>query len=912
MGRRAAAPIAVEGRPSECSVAPRAAAAVGGRRKEERMKHVTRSPRALGAALVLAVAAPVGAGEVDWGLFGDDEVCSSIPALPAPYADWPRIASPVRQDEAVEAEIRKVVAGMTLAEKVGQITQPEIQSITPDEVREYHIGSVLNGGGSWPGNDKHAAPGAWLALADAYWQASMSADARVNIPVIWGIDAVHGNNNVYGATLFPHNIGLGAAHDTCLAKRVAAATAVQLRVTGQDWAFGPTLAVVRDDRWGRSYEGFSEYPAITRRYAEVMVEGMQLRDPKSGGMYGVLATAKHYIGDGGTDQGRDQGVNMSSEADLINLHGQGYYGALRGGVQTVMASFNSWTNDALGIHEGKVHGSRYLITDVLKGKMGFDGLVVSDWNGIGQVAGCTNYRCAQALNAGIDVFMVPSDWKQFIASTIDLVNAGEVPMARIDDAVTRILRVKARAGLFLVKPPSQRPFAGATALLAHRDLAREAVRKSLVLLKNDGGVLPLPRGVRVLVVGKSADSMSNQAGGWTLSWQGTGNTNADFPNGQTILAGIRETVGAANVTFSETADGVDVGAYGAVIAVIGETPYAEGVGDIGRTRTLEHARLHPEDLAVLDKVAGRGVPVVTVFVSGRPLHTNKELNRSDAFVAAWLPGTEGGGVADVLFRRADGKVHHDFQGKLSFSWPRAACQTPLNVGDATYDPLFAYGYGLTYRQQATLGQLDETSPTLGCGQADGGGTAVTDLALYDRGDQAPYFLYFGSPANWWVPVGADPNAVVTSADGNVSVQTVDVAVQGDGKRVTWSGAGQIYSQSSDTADLRGFLNANGALVFDALVAAPPVGTVTMRVDCVWPCLGQVDATRLFQGFTPGVRKTVKIPLQCFAAAGTDFSVVNTPFLVYTDQPFQLSFANVRWSPGAGADADATPCSALVP
>src|SRR5467141_1828685 len=835
-----------------------------------------RSPSAIAVLVGLVLIAGVAGDQRAQAREDDEARCGEIQPLAPPTADWPRIRSEIRRDPLTELMVATMLSRMTLAEKVGQMTQAEIQSITPAEVRQYHIGSVLNGGGSWPNNDKHATPSAWLALADAYWDAALAADGAVKVPIMWGIDAVHGNSNVFGATLFPHNIGLGAARDPCLVRRIARATAEQVRVTGQDWAFAPTLAVVRDDRWGRTYEGFSEDPAITRAYAAAYVDGLQGGGEGEGEdrsvrrLRGVLATAKHFIGDGGTAEGRDQGVNPSPEAMLREIHGQGYFGALGAGAQTVMISFSSWTNEQLGIREGKVHGSRYLITDVLKGKMGFDGLVVSDWNGIGQVADCSNFRCAQALNAGIDVFMVPAEWRQFIANTIQLVQSGAVPMSRIDDAVTRILRVKLRAGLFGARRPSERRLAGDAGTLVHRELAREAAQRSTVLLKNNGNVLPLARNQKILVVGKGADNFAIQTGGWTLSWQGTGNSNADFPNGETVLAGIR------------------------------------------RTRTLEHAARYPSDLAALNRVASPGVPVVTIFFPGRPAYVNKELNRSDAFIAAFLPGTEAGAIADLLFRDARGRIGRGFTGKLSYSWPAAGCQTPLNVGDTPYEPLFAYGFGLGNRDQVTLRPLDETSPAIGCGQSGGGGTATQDLDIYVRGDAPPYQLYIGSPANWSVAVNPDPSAVTTSADGNISVQTTDVAVQGDGRRVTWAGTGpgQIYSQSSATADLRGYLNATGALVLDAIVGQSPAGSLKMRVDCVWPCLGEVDATRLFRSLPTGVRQTVKIPLQCFAAAGTDMVIVNTPLLLYTEGAFQLSFANVRWVPGAAADPDATACDAL--
>ncbi|MBB5960348.1 beta-glucosidase [Saccharothrix tamanrassetensis] len=827
--------------------------------------------------------------------------CARIEKTLPTLADWPQVRSRVRSTPADERRIRRIVESMTLAEKVGQMTQPEIAAITPDEVREYGIGSVLNGGGSWPGRDKHAAPQAWLDLADAYWDASRAT--RTQVPVIWGIDAVHGNNNVFGATVFPHNIGLGAAHDPCLVRDVNEATAEQLRATGQDWAFAPTLAVVRDDRWGRTYEGFSEDSRITRAYGYEAVKGLQGEGRRR---VDVLATAKHFIGDGGTTGGRDQGVNASSEAEMINLHGQGYYGALAAGAQTVMVSFNSWKNDDLGIDEGKLHGSKLALDDILKGKIGFDGLVVSDWNGIGQVAGCTNASCPQAVNAGIDVVMVPNDWKAFIANTTAQVESGQIPMARIDDAVTRILRVKLRSGVLDGRKPSEREHAGSAQALEARELAREAVRKSQVLLKNDNHVLPLKPRSKVLVVGKSADSLQNQTGGWTLTWQGTGNTNADFPDGTTILGGLREALGDGDVVFSETGD-VDPAGFDAVIAVIGETPYAEGVGDIGK-RTLEAAKLYPNDLAVLDKVSGRGAPVVTVFVSGRPLYVNKELNRSDAFVAAWLPGTEGGGVADLLVRGR--YTYPGFTGTLSYSWPRSACQTPLNPGQAGYDPLFEPGYGLRSWQTGNVGRLDETSPDSGCSGNGGGGTATEDLELFNRRDIAPYKGFIGSQDNWGgTEIGPDGEA----AHSPVNVLPADVNVQGDALKTTWTGTGpgQLYLQdSAGGSDLRGYLNADAALVFDVIVHQDPANRTVVSVHCVYPCFAEVNASNLFSGLPNGTKATVKIPVSCFAAGGLDLENVNTPFLVYTDGPFQASFANVRWVPKAALDPDARTCAEL--
>jgi beta-glucosidase len=833
----------------------------------------------------------------------DKDGCAKIEKSLPTLVDWPKVDSRLKGKAGDEQRIAEIVKTMTLEEKVGQMTQPEIASITPDEVRQYAIGSVLNGGGSWPGGKKYATQQDWLALADAYWNASKTG--RTKIPVIWGIDAVHGNNNVHGATVFPHNIGLGAAHDPCLVRDVASATARQIRATGQDWAFSPTLAVVQDDRWGRTYEGFSEDPRITRAYGFEAINGLQDGATQRIGYNGVIATAKHFIGDGGTINGQDQGVNPAPEADMINIHGQGYYGALAAGSQTVMVSFNSWTNADLGINEGKLHGSDKALNQILKGKIGFDGLVVSDWNGIGQVTGCTNSSCPQAINAGIDIVMVPNDWKAFITNTVAQVQGGQIPMARIDDAVTRILRVKLRDGLFESQKPSDRSYADSDEALKDNWLARDAVRESQTLLKNNGNVLPLKPASKVLVVGKSADNIPNQTGGWTLSWQGTGNTNADFPNATSILAGIKQNLGDVNVTF-DAAGTVDPKGYDAVIAVIGETPYAEGVGDLTR-KSLEAAKLYPEDLAVLDKVSGKGTPVVTVYVGGRPLYMNKEINRSDAFVAAWLPGTEGGGVADMLVKGKDGT---GYRGTLSYSWPKSACQTPLNPWSAGYDPLFKLGYGLKSGQRATVGPLDETAGPASCTATGGGGTATEELTLFDRTDVAPYVSQIGSAENWGgTVIGPDG----TAAHSEINVVPADVNVQADGLKATWTGAGaaQLYMQNpTGTNDLRGYLNADAALEFDTIVHQAPANRAVLSVHCVYPCFSEVNATKLFTDLAGGTKTTVKIPVSCFDN-GLDFEHINTPFLVYTDGPFSASFANVRWVPKGAQDPDARPCSSLT-
>ncbi|WP_083438405.1 glycoside hydrolase family 3 protein [Caldimonas brevitalea] len=874
---------------------------------------------ALGCAVLCLAVAGCGGGDDD----GDDNGTAPQPAPGQPepptdtvLKDWPRINSSITADAAIESRVNSLVAAMTLEEKVGQMTQVEIQEVTPEEIRQYHIGSVLNGGGSFPKQDKGAAVTDWLAVADALWAASMDPAKPRRIPLIWGTDAVHGHNNVKGATIFPHNIGLGAARDPDLVARIGAATALEVARTGIDWVFAPTLAVVRDDRWGRSYEGYSEDPEIVVSYAGKMVEGLQGRlaqDAKANEK--VVATAKHFVGDGGTDQGKDQGVTRVTERDLLNVHARGYIPALEAGAQTVMASFNSWQDPSQG--EGakafKMHGSRYLLTEALKQKMGFDGFVVSDWNGIGQVTtensnatrNCSNSDCPEAINAGIDMVMVPyrADWKAFITNTIASVRKGEIAQERIDDAVRRILRVKLRAGLFDKPTPSARLASREVGSAEHRALAREAVRKSLVLLKNNGRVLPLARNAKVLVAGKSANSLENQTGGWSLSWQGTGNANADFGGGTTVWQAIQKI--APNAELDTSADGAKGSdAYDAAIVVIGETPYAEGVGDIGRSKTLELTKLRPEDLAVIEGLRAKGVKkIVTLLVSGRPLYVNKELNRSDAFVAAWLPGTEGDGVADVLFRAADGSVAHGFSGKLSFSWPKSACQTPLNRGDATYDPLYAYGYGLQYGEETDQSAYDESSATVGCGIQDGGGTTAEPLAVFEGGaNQGNWKLRIGAESSWSNDVTLASSAVTSTPSNELQAVPVDdkAGRQWAAVKATWNDKpGQLYMQSAnpgDLVDLMAYQNSGGALVFDLRVVSAPTDPVKLRVDCGWPCLGEIDVTSAVKAQPVNAWKEVAVSLQCFADAGTDLAIVNTPFLMYTSGRFEAAVANIRWEP----------------
>lgn len=594
-----------------------------------------------------------------------------------------------------DALIADLVSRMSLERKIAQLIQPQINSFTAEDMEQYRFGSYLNGGNGGPYGDEFAPASEWLRLADEMFDASTKPlpGGEPVIPVMWGTDAVHGHSNIVGATLFPHNIALGAAGDADLVRRIGAATAIEIEVTGIDWNFSPTVAVARDDRWGRTYESYSEDPQLVAKLGAALIEGQQ-GIPGSDGYLGdgrVIATAKHFFGDGGTDNGVDQGEVTGDLDALMSVHAVPYPAAIEAGVETIMASFNS-------INGRKMHGNKDLLTDVLRGEMGFDGLVVGDWNGHGQVAGCTVTDCAQSLLAGLDIYMVPDDWKGLMDTLVAQVNNGTIPMARVDEAVTRVLRVKYRAGLIgeNAKRPSERGYAGRFEMLAspdHRALAREAVARSQVILKNDG-VLPLAAGANVLVAGAAADHVGIASGGWTLEWQGmTESGDKLFPKATTIWDGVREGVQASGGTATLSPDGSFERRPDVAVVVFGERPYAEFAGD-----QQDLVFRSEEGLSLLRRFRELDIPTVSVFLSGRPLWMNRELNASNAFVASWLPGSEGAGVGDVLTGRMQPT------GRLSFSWPADCSGAPVNGSEGA---LFQLGYGRTFDDTSAMPQLNE-------------------------------------------------------------------------------------------------------------------------------------------------------------------------------------------------------------
>ncbi len=789
---------------------------------------------------------------------------------------WPQTSSPIAVDADLEKRIDDLLSKMTLRQKVGQTIQADIGSIKPEDLKKYPLGSILNGGNSAPGGNNRSKPEAWLKLADEFYEATQQCDLEGGpfIPMLWGTDAVHGHSNVVGATFFPHNIGLGCARNPELLGKIGAITALETRITGLEWTFAPTVAVVRDDRWGRTYEGYSESPEITVSYTGKLIEGIQGKTADGDFLKGahLIATAKHFCGDGGTHNGKDQGDNKMSEEQLRDLQAAPYPVAVEHGVQCVMASFSSWQGK-------KLHGHKGLLTDVLKGRMGFDGFIVGDWEAHGQVKGCTNNDALPVLNAGLDMYMAAGSWKGLFDTMLKQAKAGEVDMDRLDDAVRRILRVKIRSGLFEAGKPSSRPFAGQFAELGkpeHRAVARQAVRESLVLLKNNNAVLPLAASSKILVCGDGADNIGKQSGGWSLSWQGTGNTKEDFPGGSSVYDGIKSQVQSAGGKAILSVDGETTEPYDVAVVVFGEEPYAEFQGDV---ETLAYSPTDDSDLQLMKRLKAAGKTVIGVFISGRPLWVNRELNACDAFVAAWLPGSEGVGIADVIMRGADGEIQHDFKGKLSYSWPKMPNQTPLNVGDEDYDPLYPFGFGLTYQDKSMIGELSENP---------GDESLATNVERYFQSGKVV------EPWSMNLIDGGQSVAVETtrqdSSNGNLSVISEDDAAQEDIRTLKFTGPAE-FRISGPTVDLSRQSTGDMALFMRYRIneySGKQAQLAIARSDgsmLAMP-MGKITAS------APGTWQEVSVKLSCYGDAET-LKTVTAPVIIKSEGGLSISISDVK-------------------
>ncbi len=803
----------------------------------------------------------------------------SVPAEASAHpALWPAAHSPAAiTDPATEARISALIARMTLEQKVGQLIQADISAISPEDLVRYPLGSVLAGGNSGPYGNERSTAADWDRLVRAFRAVSLRPAANgVTIPIIFGVDAVHGHNNIPGAAIYPHNIGLGAAHDPALVRRIGAGTAAEIAGSGIEWTFAPTLAVPQDPRWGRTYEGYSSDPALVAAYGRAMVEGLQgnLRSGTPIGSAHVAATAKHFLADGGTNDGKDQGDAVVSEHDLIAIHAQGYPAAIDAGALTVMASFSSWN----GV---KNHGNPTLLTDVLKRRMGFDGFVVGDWNGHAQVDGCSNTDCPRAIMAGLDMFMAPDSWKGLFDNTLIRARSGEITPARLEDAVRRILRVKMKLGLFDDGIGGRRDY-GAIGAPEHLALAREAVSKSLVLLKNQGTALPVKPGAHVLVTGPGADDMAMQAGGWTISWQGTDVTKADFPKGETIWQGIRQAVVAAGGTAILSPGGDFTDRPDVAIVVYGEPPYAEFQGDVP---TLDYQPSGARDLALLQRLKAQGIKVVSLFLSGRPMFTSPEINASDAFVAAWLPGTQGGGVADVLIADKAGRTPRGFTGTLPFAWPATAVSPIAN-------PLFTRGYGLNYQSRATVPPLSE-DPGIDMARA----LNLDNFFVAGRA-QAPWSLSVADAGGKRSVSGT----AARSPDGAVTLGPVDIRAQEDARRIRFTGAGEIAIEGPP-ADLSARLASGDALVIEGRVDARGPGYARLF-------LGDrgVAFAPLLNAAAPGMVTRWRIPLRCFADANGGLAAIGNAMRIEAEAGLSLTLLSAALAPSANGDT----CPARLP
>ena len=796
---------------------------------------------------------------------------------------WPSMSQTLPD---YESRIDAVMAKMNNADKVGQLVMGEIKSLSPSDLNTIRLGGILNGGGSFPGNNVNAKASDWRSLSLQFHNASLSGQTSGDpqIPVLWGTDAVHGHNNLVGATLFPHNIGLGATRNAALMTEIGEVVAREMSASGILWTFAPTIAVPQNDRWGRAYEGFSEDPTVVGTLGAAFIEGLQGTIDTTNTRVAkdrVAATAKHFVGDGGTTNGVDTGDTRVTEQVLRTIHGAPYVEALKKNVLVVMASFSSWNGDTL-------HGHEHLLNDVLKDRMGFQGFVLGDWNGHGRVGGCSSSSCAASINAGVDMIMVPNDWRAFYNNTLQAVGNGTISQTRLNDAVRRILRVKFILGLFDGETPATRTGSGDNNVIgssANRAVARRAVRESLVLLKNNSSTLPLGAGDDVVVVGAAAQQIWAANGGWSVHWQG-GASNGEFPGATSLYDGIAAAVGDnGSVTFSS--DGRVTGSPDAAIVFFAENAYAEGRGDL--SSLVLNSNISPGSrnarIEILERLGNANIPVISVYLGGRPLFLTDEINASDAFVAAWLPGTEGGGLADALFCDMSPGSDCDFEGKLPFSWPAAAGDADLNVGQANYSPLFAFDYGLNYTDAhddlGVLGAGGTGTPGQPVGQTvmtlfQGEATSAFELSLLSGAGTTAYAK----------PTSSTPDSAVTA-------RIIDRAVQEDAQEVAFAGGRTgVWQLGSGSArvDWSG-ARSGSALIMTLQVAKAAASPMIYSMLCGDGCQASLDISDVLRARVGADWFELAIPLSCLADAGANLSQISNPVALHTNGRWTINVSN---------------------
>ena len=785
-----------------------------------------------------------------------------------------------------EKFINNLVQKMTLEQKVGQVIMPDIDEVTPQDAKKYQLGTFLNGGGKFPNKNKNSSVEDWKELSRDFYNSSPTVDGIV-IPILWGTDAVHGHNNVIGATIFPHNIGLGSTMNADLIKKIGQAVAREVLSTGIPWTFAPTIAVPQNDLWGRTYEGYSENPELVSLLGEAMILGLQGEGEEFLDSNHVLATAKHFLGDGGTENGIDQGNTILSEQDLRDIHGEPYFAAISSCIQTVMASFNSWNGE-------KAHGSKYLLKDILRDQMGFDGLVIGDWNGHGQVPECSKENCPQSFNAGVDIFMAPDEWKPLYKNTLMQVKNGDIPIERLDEAVKNILSVKYLLGMFDGRKPHMYPY-NYIGDASHREIARQAVRESIVLLKNNNNTLPIKNGKHILVIGDSAKRITKQMGGWTITWQGRENNNSEFPNSKSIYEAIKYKTekNGGTVEFSDTSNYEKKPDL--VIFVYGEDPYAEGDGD------RKHIFFENQDsmfIKYMKDLHEENIPSVSLFISGRPLIVNKEINLSDSFVQLWLPGTAIEGVTDVIFTDANNEINYDFKGKLSYSWPKYSYQTKLNYRDKDYDPLFPYGFGLTYSNDTYMNSIDatETIP-----QKD-------EITLF-LGSAYPSYKevisYYDSDKNEQVYEGISADIYKNERAG-LSISKFDYKKQDDAKRIDF---GQLntfktWEISSGSNEDLSYMQ-DGSLELILRSQNLPDKTLELVIECsknqeqinmsgTKECYQSFNLSNILKKELTGAWQKITMPLSCLNNKNFEISSITSRAKLTTSGDWVLDMHSIKY------------------
>lgn len=845
-------------------------------------------------------------------------------SLPA-YLDWPNCAPKSRNDSQREREIASIVAEMKLQEKIGQMIQPELFQVTPDEAKEFKFGSILNGAGMFPQGNPHASTEDWVSMVDSFWIAldEAYADRPFRIPMMWATDAVHGHNNVFGATIFPHNIGLGCIRDTTLIRAIGQVTAREVAQTAIDWTFAPNVTVPRDYRWGRHYEGYSESPEIVAAYAREMVMGLQGGSGEAIPDGSVIACAKHWIADGGTQFGIDRGIALCSEDILRSIHAAGYFDAIAAGVNSVMVSFSGWHHSAnydhspelVGDYNGKISGSKYLVNDILKDRLGFDGLVITDWDAHADVSRCDFEEAAFVIEAGVDMLMISQRfaWRGVFQSLIDHVNSGRIPMQRIDDAVTRILRTKMRAGLWDKPRPSQRASACRTNLLgcpSHRMLAKEAVSRSVVLLKNDGKTLPLPRNVKILVTGSAANDIRKQTGGFTLSWQSTELATIDLPGGATLGRAIADVVGVENCVIDAGLDFADPTDFDAIIVAIGEDAYAEMRGNIRPWRTLEYSKLkvsYRRDLDILRRIRSHGQDpkqsVTTVMFSGRPLYITEELNLSDAFVAAWLPGPYIDGLVDIMFEAANDEQQTDFSGRLGFSWPKKKKAFVLNhrpaslpahvlsdgddLLDADQEALFPIGYGLTYA--GCYGDLGKVPPD-DSGESSGRvESASAGMRIMGPGEDVLDWMICGH--NLWAAKQID----LDTGTDLLIMHIPSRDDRGEGLDISFKGfPAFLYARFRDRMpkDFRPYLAAKANIVIQLKMLDTAEGPLYFGLHDDFPGQVGLDIRPILPEPNDGW-SILTIAFEQLLEIGMELDNVDTPFMLYSEHACRVAIRRIE-------------------